>query len=41
MEIKDPIGFDKIDSCPDYFFVSQWEDDVKFEDIVFAKQEVI
>lgn len=34
-EIKDPILFGRIDGCPDRFFISQWDDDVKLEDILF------
>ena len=32
-EVKDPILFGRIDNCDDYFFVGQWDDDVKFEDV--------
>ena len=31
---KDPIVFGRINGCPDRFFVAQWDDDVKIEDIL-------
>lgn len=34
-EVKDPILFAKINGCSDFFFISQWDDDVHFEDILF------
>ena len=37
-EVKDPILFGKINGCTDYFFISQWDDDVKFEDILFTEK---
>lgn len=33
-ELPDPILFGCIDKCPDKFFISQWDDDVKIEDIL-------
>jgi len=33
-EIKDPIVFGRIDGCEDRFFISQWDDDVKIEDLL-------
>ena len=33
-EYKDPIVFGRINGCPDRFFVAQWDDDVKIEDIL-------
>lgn len=33
-EVKDPIVFGRITGCPDRFFVGQWDDDVKIEDIL-------
>ena len=33
-EYKDPIIFGKVKNCPDIFFISQWEDDIKIEDIL-------
>jgi len=33
-EYKDPIIFGRIAKCPDRFFISQWDDDVKIEDIL-------
>lgn len=32
--VKDPILFGRIDGCTDYFYVAQWEDDVKIEDLL-------
>lgn len=37
-EIKDPILFARVNSCSDRFFISQWDDDVKFEDIIFMEK---
>lgn len=34
VEVKDPIVFGRIKDCPDRFFVSQWDDDVKIEQIL-------
>lgn len=36
-EIKDPIIFGQIEGCEDYFFISQWDDDVRIEEIIFGK----
>ena len=36
-EVKDPILFGVIEGCTDKFFISQWDDDVKVEDIIFGK----
>lgn len=33
-ERKDPIVFGCITGCPDKFFIAQWDDDVKIEDIL-------
>ncbi len=33
-EVIDPIVFGRIDGCPDRFFIAQWDDDVRIEDIV-------
>jgi hypothetical protein len=35
-EVIDPIIFGRIEGCPDRFFVAQWDDDVRIEDIVGA-----
>lgn len=35
-EIIDPILFGRITDCPDRFFIAQWDDDVRIEDIVGA-----
>jgi hypothetical protein len=37
-EVKDPILFGRINGCTDYFFITQWDDDVKFEDILFTEK---
>jgi len=34
VEIIDPIIFGKIDGCTDLFFIAQWDEDVKFEDLM-------
>ena len=33
-EYKDPIVFGRIKDCPDRFFIAQWDDDVKIEQIL-------
>lgn len=33
-EVPDPILFGRIIDCPDRFFIAQWDDDVKIEDIL-------
>jgi hypothetical protein len=35
-EVVDPIIFGRVDGCTDRFFIAQWDDDVKIEDIVGA-----
>lgn len=37
-EVKDPILFGVIDGCPDRFFISQWDDDVSIEDLLFMEK---
>ena len=37
-EIKDPILFGIVEGCSDKFFVSQWNDDVKIEDLMFMEK---
>ena len=32
-DYKDPIIFGVVEGCGDRFFIGQWDDDVKFEDI--------
>jgi len=32
-EVIDPILFGRINGCSDMFFIDQWDNDVKFEDI--------
>jgi len=34
VKVPDPILFGRIEGCSDRFFISQWEDDVKIEDIL-------
>lgn len=36
-EVKDPILFGVIEGCADKFFISQWDDDVKIEDLLFME----
>lgn len=36
-EIKDPIVFGGIRGCDDLFYIAQWDDDVKIEDILDPK----
>jgi hypothetical protein len=31
---KDPILFGRVNGCTDYFFIDQWDNDVKIEDIL-------
>lgn len=33
-EVKDPIVFGRVKGCPDRFYIAQWDDDVKIEDIL-------
>lgn len=33
-QVRDPILFGRIKACPDRFFIAQWDDDVKIEDIL-------
>ncbi len=37
-EVKDPILFGIINKCSDKFFISQWDDDVKIEDLLFMER---
>lgn len=34
INVKDPILFGRISGCADRFFIDQWDDDVKIEDIL-------
>ena len=36
-QIKDPILFGRIEGCEDYFYIGQWDEDVKIEDLVFQQ----
>jgi len=38
VEVKDPIVFGRINKCPDRFFIGQWDDDVKIEQILNANE---
>ena len=33
-KVNDPLLFGRINGCPDRFFIDQWDDDVKIEDIL-------
>lgn len=35
---NDPIIFGRIKGCPDRFFIDQWDDDVKIEDLLSANE---
>ncbi len=37
-ERPDPIIFGRVDKSPDRFFVTQWDDDVRIEDILRANE---
>lgn len=34
VNVEDPILFGYIDGCTDHFFIDQWDDDVKIQDIL-------
>lgn len=34
VEYKDPIVFGRIEGCGDRFYIAQWDDDVKIEDLI-------
>jgi len=36
--VKDPILFGLIDDCSDRFFIDQWDEDVKIEDILMPNE---
>lgn len=38
IKTPDPILFGRIRACPDRFYVGQWDDDVKIEDILAANE---
>lgn len=38
IEVKDPILFGRIKDCSDRFFIAQWDDDVKIEDILMPNE---
>ena len=37
-EYKDPIVFGKINGCSDLFFVAQWDNDVRIEDLLMSNE---
>lgn len=37
-EVKDPILFGAIGGCSDLFFIGQWDNDVKIEDILMPNE---
>jgi len=37
-KVPDPILFGRINGCDDRFFIAQWDDDVKIEDILQADE---
>ena len=37
-ERPDPILFGRIDKCPDRFYIAQWDNDVKIEDLISDKE---
>lgn len=34
VKVPDPILFGRVNDCEDYFFISQWDNDCKIEDIL-------
>ena len=38
-EMKDPIIFGRINGSDDRFYIAQWDDDVRIEDIIFCDTE--
>lgn len=38
VKVEDPILFGRVDGCKDRFFVAQWDEDVKIEDILMANE---
>lgn len=34
VNVKDPILFGRVEGCSDRFYIAQWDDDVKIEDIL-------
>ena len=41
VEYKDPIVFGRIKGCGDRFLVCQWDNDIKFEDLIKADPQTI
>lgn len=39
-EYKDPIVFGRISGCPDRFFIAQWDNDLRIEDIIGTVEDV-
>lgn len=40
VEVVDPVVFGRIKGCSDRFFITQWDDDVKWEDLKKFKNEI-
>lgn len=38
VRVKDPILFGRVKNCSDRFFIDQWDDDVKIEDILMPNE---
>lgn len=38
VEVKDPILFGRVNGCSDRFFIDQWDNDVKIEDLLMPSE---
>ena len=38
VKIPDPLLFGRINGCPDRFFIAQWDNDVKIEDLLATNE---
>lgn len=38
VNVKDPILFGRVQGCPDLFFIDQWDDDIRIEDILATNE---
>ena len=38
VKVPDPILFGRIKACPDRFFIAQWDNDVKIDDLLKANE---
>lgn len=36
--VKDPLLFGKIERCPNFFFVDQWDDDISIDQLIKANE---